>query len=161
MDDRVMVLVHRDKIYVVDFSEWIVDDEERVYEMHMGLSLMTVEERERESMYTRKEVRRALEAGEFLKSMGYPTEQEAINIVQSGNILNIPYSVEDVKRFFDVCGTQAVGLRGETTKKKAMPATRQDLGARQQITDQVMVGDVMHAAGGFFFVSISSPLSSR
>jgi hypothetical protein len=40
-----------------------VDDKERVYKMHMGLSLMTVEERE--SMYMCKEVHRALEAGIF------------------------------------------------------------------------------------------------
>jgi hypothetical protein len=65
-----------------------------------------------------------------------------------------------VKRFFDIYGAQ-VTLRGKTTKKKAMPATMQDLGARQQITDQVMVGDVMHAAGGFFLSALAVPLSSH
>jgi hypothetical protein len=54
---------------------------------------------DRESMYTRKEVCKALEAGEFLKSLRYPTEREAISIVRDGNVLNIPYRVDVVRRF--------------------------------------------------------------
>jgi hypothetical protein len=77
---------------------------------------MTVEERE--GMFMHKEVRRALEAGEFLKSMGYSTEQEVINIVQSRNILNILHSVEDVKRFFDTYGAQVAGLRGKPLRRR-------------------------------------------
>jgi len=36
MDDRNMVFAHQDKMYIADFSEWIVEDEDRVYEMITG-----------------------------------------------------------------------------------------------------------------------------
>jgi hypothetical protein len=58
MLDREVVFHRRDKMYVADFSDWVVDDEDRVQELYSGLSLMT--EADRERMYTRKEVRRSL-----------------------------------------------------------------------------------------------------
>jgi len=42
MDEKDDVFVRRDKMYIADFSEWIVDKEDRVREMHTGLSLMTI-----------------------------------------------------------------------------------------------------------------------
>ena len=53
-------------MWVGDFSDWIVDDEERMWELHSDLCLLTV--KEKEDLYTRREVRKALEAGEFLRS---------------------------------------------------------------------------------------------
>jgi hypothetical protein len=53
-------------------------------------------------MYTRKEVCKAVEAGEFLRALGYPTEKEALNYVRGGNVTNIPYSVNEVKCFYDI-----------------------------------------------------------
>jgi hypothetical protein len=49
---------------IADFSDWIVEDEEREQEVCTGLTLMTIQDRE--SVYTRKEVCKALEAAEFL-----------------------------------------------------------------------------------------------
>ena len=97
MEDRDVTFVHREKMYVANFTDWIVVDEARLQEIYQGLSLMTASDRE--SMYTRKEVCKALEAGEFLKSLRYPTEREAISIVRDGNVLNIPYRVDVVRRF--------------------------------------------------------------
>lgn len=115
MDDRDVQFLRRDKLYIADFSDWIVEDDDRVQEVCTGLTLMTV--LERESLYTRKEVRRALEAAEFLQSLGYPTEHEAIKLVCSGNIRNIPYNVKDVRRFYVIYGAQVPGLRGRTTRR--------------------------------------------
>jgi hypothetical protein len=98
------------------------------------------------------------QGSEFLKSMGYPTEREAFSIVRSGNVLNVPYSVDNVKWFFDIYGAQVAGLRGKTTKKKITLATMYDTGLKEQIIDQVLVGDVMHVACEKFFISMSSPL---
>jgi len=68
MEDRDVTFVRGEKMYVADFTDWIVDDETCLQEMYQGLSLMTVSDRER--MYTCKEVHKALEAGELLKSLG-------------------------------------------------------------------------------------------
>jgi hypothetical protein len=67
--------------------------------MQAELSLLTV--KEKEDLYTMREVRKALEAGEFLKSMGYPSQKEALGIVRDGNVNNIPYTAADINRFYD------------------------------------------------------------
>ncbi len=76
-----------------------MEDETRLHEMYDGLSLMTVQERER--MYTRKEVHKSLEAGEFLRSLGVLTGKEAVNILCDANALNNPHSVDNVIRLRD------------------------------------------------------------
>jgi hypothetical protein len=64
MDDHGIFFMRRDTIYIVDFSDWIVGNKERVQQMHTNLCLMTVTDME--SLYTCKLVRKVLEAGEFL-----------------------------------------------------------------------------------------------
>jgi hypothetical protein len=156
MDDRDLVFKRREGMYVADFSDWVVDDEERVKEIHRDLCLSTVEERE--SLYTRKQVRLALEAGEYLRALGYPSLKDAVNFVRDGNVRNIPYGVEDVRRFFDIYGGQVAALRGKTTPRHHKVRTMEDANMKQQITRQTMVADVMYVCGEKFLVSVSSPL---
>jgi hypothetical protein len=112
---------------------------------------------DRESLYSRKQVRKTLEAGEYLRALGYPSLKDAVNIVRDGNIRNVPYGVEDVRRFYDIYGGQVASLRGKTTKRHHRVATMEDRAAKQQITHQIMVADVMHVCGEKFLVSVSSP----
>jgi hypothetical protein len=140
MDDRDLVFRRKDGMYVADFTDWLVDDKER------------------ESLYSRKQVRWALEAGEYLRALGYPSMQDAINLVRDGNVRNVPYGVEDVRRFFDIHGAQIPALRGKTTRRHAKGAVMEDLQAKMQLTEQTMVADVMHVVGDKFIVSVSSPL---
>jgi len=156
MDDRDVIFKRRDGMYVADFSDWIVEDEHRVQEVCTDLCLSTVEERE--SLYSRKQVRRALEAGECLRALGFPSLQDAVNLVRDGNVMNVPYGVEDVRRFFDIYGAQIPALRGKTTKRHTKGATMEDRAVRMQLTEQVMTADVMHVAGEKFLISVSSPL---
>jgi hypothetical protein len=157
MEDRDVVFARRNKMYVTDFSDWIVDDEAQLQEMYTGLSLMTTEDRER--MYTRKQVCKALEAGEFLRVLGYPTEKEAINFVKDGNANNIPHSVDNVKRFFDIYGPQVSSIRGKMVKMHVNRSGREDTEAQiQELKNQELAMDVMHAAGEKFLVSVTSPL---
>jgi hypothetical protein len=156
MDDQDVVFKRRDGMYVADFSDWLVEDEDRVLEMSNKLCLVTVEERE--SLYSRKQVRRALEAGEYLRALGYPSLQDAVNLVRDGNVRNVPYGVDDVRRFFDVQGNQVPTLRGKTTIRRVKGATVEDQAAKSQLTHQVMVADVMHVCGEKFLISVSSPL---
>jgi hypothetical protein len=155
MDEQDVVFNKKNKMWVADFSDWIVEEEE-LQGIRTSLSLLTVEEKE--ALYTRREVRKALEAGEFLRSLGYPTQKEALAIVRDGNIINIPYSAEDVKRFFDIYGAQVPGIRGRTVKKRVRPKTSEDRGAQLQITNQEMTADIMHVAGQKALVSVSKPL---
>jgi hypothetical protein len=65
----------------------------------------------------RKEVRKALEVGKLLRSLGYPTEKDAEHIGRDANTLNVPCTVDDVRRFYDIYGAQVAAIRERTTKK--------------------------------------------
>jgi len=156
MDHRDVVFARRDKLYVAGFSVWVVDSDDRVQEMNEGLNLMTAAERE--SLYTRREVRKALEAAEFLRALGYPSEHEAVKLVRSGNVRNIPYSVDDAGRFYDIYGGQVAAIRGQTTKRHVKLSAMADSTARMQITEQELVADVMHIADQNFLISVRSLL---
>jgi hypothetical protein len=97
MDNRDVVFSRREKMYVADFSDWLAVDQQRVKQLYTGLSLMTVSDKE--NLYTRKEVCRALEAGEFPKALGYPSERDALEVLRAGNVRNIPHSPDDIRRF--------------------------------------------------------------
>jgi len=156
MDDRDVIFTRRDKMYIADFSDWIVNNDQRREEVCAGLSLTTVSEREQ--LYSSKDVCKALEAGEFLHAMGYPSEAEAIHLVSDGNVSNIPNAVCDVKRFYNIYRPQVPGLRGRTAKKDARRQATPDSVSKMQIMNQELVADVMHVAKEKFLVSISSPL---
>ena len=74
---------------------------------------------EREHMYSRKETKWALEAGRFVKNAGYPSKVGAIKMIRDENIANILYSVDDVKRYYDLYGSLPAALRGKATQRKA------------------------------------------
>jgi hypothetical protein len=46
MDEHDVMFTGRDKMYVADFSDWLVEDQDRVEKLYSGLSLMTVKEKE-------------------------------------------------------------------------------------------------------------------
>jgi hypothetical protein len=156
MEDREVVFHRTDKMYVADFLDWVVDNEDRVQELHSGLSLMTAADREQ--MYTRKEVCRSLEAGKFLRALGYPTEKEALNFVCDRNVTNVPFTVDEVNCFYDIYGPQVAGIRGRTTHKHTVSTVTEDSGSKMERTVQEVVADVMHVASEKFPVSVSSPL---
>ena len=74
---------------------------------------------EREHMRSRKETKRTLEAQEFVKNTGYLSRVEAIQVIRDGNIANILYSVDDVKRYYKVYEPLPSKLRGKVTQRKA------------------------------------------
>jgi hypothetical protein len=154
MDEQDVVFTKRNKMWVADFSDWIVEEE--VGTEHAELSLLTVTEKE--ALYTRREIKKALAAGEFLKSMGYPGQKEAVAIICDG-IKNIPHTVEDVKRYYDVYGPPVPGIRGKTMNCRLRVQSEEDRGAKMQFTSQEMTADVMHVAGQKLLVSVSRPLA--
>jgi hypothetical protein len=118
--------------------------------------LLTAEQKE--ELYTKREVRKALEAGELLKALGYPTLKEALNIVRDGNVRNVPHTAEDVRRFFGIYGPQVPGLRGRTTKSRLKNVAEEDREVKMQVTDQELTTDVMHVGPQKLLVSMSKPL---
>jgi hypothetical protein len=155
MDEQDVVFTKRNKMWVADFSDWVVEEAD-LQEQCITLNLLMVEEKEQ--LYTKKEMKKALDAGEFLRSLGYPMLKEALATMRNGNITNIPHTADNVKRFFDIYGAQVPGIRGRTMNKKARASTMEDRGARPQLTSQEMTADVMYVAGHKSLVSVSKLL---
>ena len=154
MADRDLKFVRRNKLYVADFSDWMDPDYE---ECNALLSLLTVEEKEH--MYTRKEIKHALQAKEFIKNAGYPSRNEAIHLIRDGNINNVPVGVDDVNRYYDIYGPMVEQVRGKsTTKKVRFIGDETDSGLKEQRKIQKLTSDVMYLMKLPFLVSIASPL---
>ena len=73
--------------------------------------------------YTMAEEARARQAYELLRTSGYPSIQEAIHIIQDGNITDMPtLTVEDLRRAYEIFGTPPAYVRGKMTKKRVSRA---------------------------------------
>jgi hypothetical protein len=154
MGERDLEFVRRNKLYIADFSDWVNPD---YVECNTLLSLLTVEEREH--MYTRKEVTRALEAKEFIKNAGYPSRNEAIHLIRDGNLNNVPVCVGDVNRYYDIYGPMVEPVRGKSTNKKVkFIGDEVDIGLKEERKMQKMTSDVMFIRKLPFLISVASPL---
>jgi hypothetical protein len=159
MGDQDIVFHKRDKMYVADFLEWIQgDDVTNDYYEAEDIDLVLMTAQERENLYTKKEVERAKEAGEFLRTVGYLSVKEAMHLIRDGNLVNVPYSVDDIRRYYTTYGPQVAAARGKTTKQHEKSTERADIGAMEQQTMQELCTDVMYAAGEKFLLSVCSPL---
>ncbi len=70
-----------------------------------------------EAVYTKVEVDRAREAHEFLRTSGYPLQDEAWHMLSDGNIYGVPHlTTADVQRAYDIYGTP-VGYAREKIRK--------------------------------------------
>ena len=87
---------------------------------------------EREYIYTRKEMRRALNVDEFIRSQGYLIESESIGMVRDGNIEGIPHTVSDMKAFYDIHGPPIKHIRERSTKKRSVGNSSIDKGLKEQ-----------------------------
>ena len=153
MGDRDLVFHRRDKFYVGDFSEWV---HEEYQDDEVVLSGMTVAEKEH--LYTRKERRKAIYAGRFIKNAGYLLEREAVAMARDGNLKNIPYDAVDIKRHFDIYGPSAAHLQGKMTQRKVSSLNQVDVRLRDKRRDQTLTSNVIHVIGLQFLVSVAQPL---
>lgn len=154
MNDRDLVFERRGKLYIGDFSDWINDGYQK---NQQELSLVTTT-RDREHLYTKKELKGANQAKEFLKNAGFPSENEAIHLIRDGNIQNVPVSVQDVKNCFDIYGPPVAMVRGKTTRKKDNVNDHVDVGIKEERKIQTMASDIMNVNEESFLISVASPL---
>jgi hypothetical protein len=93
----------------------------------------------------------------FLRMSGYPSIQEAIHLIQDGNIANMPLlTAEDVKRAFELYGELVGSVDGKMTKRKVNRVVYDD----DLIMDerkQVLYSDIMHLDSHKFLVRVCEP----
>jgi hypothetical protein len=114
--DRDIEFKRQGKLYVADWSDCKV--------------LNTVKENVR--CYTKDEVKRAMEAKEFIKNSGYPSLDEARHLILDGNIQNTPNLVGiDFERSLQVYGLYPEYVKGKLTRK-VVPRAKVDTMLRSQ-----------------------------
>ena len=73
-----------------------------------------------------------MEVGDFIHDAGFSLEKEALGVTWDGNIRNVPHSVTDVKRHYDIYRISPVYLRGKmTADKKDCTSNTMDEGVRK------------------------------
>ena len=101
-------------------------------------------------IYTKLEEARAKIAYEFLKKSGYPSEEEAIHLVEDGNIVGMPsLTRDDIKRAYEIYGLIPEYVRGNLTKKVISRAAI-DNNLLLEEKNQKLYIDVMHIDGNKF-----------
>ncbi len=81
-----------EKLYVADIRQ-ILTSHKAAYATIM----------ENESIYTQSEIQRATDVFEFLKCNRYPLPEEAIHLLQDGNIFGLPdLTREGLSRAYDI-----------------------------------------------------------
>jgi hypothetical protein len=113
--------------------------------------------KQRESIYSAKEVKKARDAQEFLRNSGYPSEKEAAHLISDGNITGVPHMAQDIHRAFDIYGRSPAAVRGKMTKQH-VDHQQADWTLKEQRTEQVLYSDIMKVRGEAYLVSVSVPL---
>jgi hypothetical protein len=105
-------------------------------------------------VYTKAEEERAKRPYELVRNSGYPSYQEVINLVEDGNIAQLPeLTAEDVCRAYDLYGNPPEYTQGKMVKRKASRAVVDDDLVMDQ-KKQTLYSDVMHIDGVKFLVTV-------
>jgi hypothetical protein len=109
-------------------------------------------------VYTKAEEERAKRAYELVQNSRYPSYQEAIHLVEDGNIAQLPgLTAEDVRRAYDLYGNPPEYVRGKMVKRRASRAVVDDDLIMDQ-KKQTLYSDVMHIDSIKFLVTVCKPL---
>ncbi len=73
---------------------------------------------ENEANYTKKQIDLAKEAYRFVKNAGFPSEEEAIHLIEYGNMVDVlSITREDIKRAFRIYGPPVESVLGKMTQR--------------------------------------------
>mmetsp|Transcript_2109 Transcript_2109/g.4550 ORF Transcript_2109/g.4550 Transcript_2109/m.4550 type:complete len:337 (+) Transcript_2109:1032-2042(+) len=109
--------------------------------------------------YTARDVQRVKIAREVMALMGFPSEQDMIQMVRRGMVSKCPISVADIRAARDIFGPDVASLKGKTVRHRS-PAVQLDfVEAPDEIYDRnrdvVLELDIMKVNGLPFLVSVS------
>jgi hypothetical protein len=138
-----------DGIYACDFSH--------VKQKILDESILVTTVTENESKFSKREVSAARTARAFQKRLGYVSTESAIDLIKSGNILNVPVTEQDLLRADAIYGKDIAALKGKSVKTK-VDAVHFDRVFEPLIKHQVLHADIMFIDGKPFLLSISKPL---
>jgi hypothetical protein len=113
---------------------------------------------ENEALYTKRELKEALQAKKFMRTMVMPSVKSVLERLRSGSILNCPVLPEHVLRAVEIWGPDLMALKGRTVKKKVDPIAIQKK-IKEFAGDIVMCVDIFFIASIPFLLSVSRKLN--
>lgn len=116
--------------------------------------LQTVAENARR--YTKREVRTADAAREFIARLGYPSDAAAGDIL-SGSMINVPVTKADVANATSIYGPSVACLKGKTVKSTPTPMSSV-LSQRVTQVQQILQVDIIFLKGLSFLIGVLIPL---
>lgn len=155
MRDRDLVFYKNNKLYVIDGSAWI--SEGSLEEASHPLALATVKREEVLGSATKPNAR-AVEAKDFVRRAGFPSQEEAVHLSKDGNFDSMPINVIDIRTGFHELGEHTASIRGKMTKRKVSWSQQADPDLIEENKMQIMITDVMEIDSILFLLSIFSPL---
>jgi Reverse transcriptase (RNA-dependent DNA polymerase) len=146
LDGQDLEFVRKGKVYVANMRAWIEGDQR-------ALSPQS----KQGSGASKKGALKGQQAQEFIRAAGYPTEREAINLLQDGNLVNAPVSAQGVWESVRLLGQAPEAIRGRAVKS---PVERQEVDetSREQRKHQVLFLDVMEVCKQHFLITLAEPL---
>ena len=110
-----------------------------------------------ESHYSIRDVKRARSARDLQRRLGNPTDTVLGKLLSNGYIIDPTVLPGDVLRATAIYGPNVEGLKGRTTKKKAVPIPTATL-SRRMSEPQTMSIDIFYANGLAFLISFVQPI---
>ena len=115
---------------------------------------------DRESKFSGNEVRKARQARDIMKQLGYPSSRDMIKMIVKGMMINIPITAKYVIRANDIYGPDVASLKGKTVKKKCKKS-KEILIPRSMKKKQDLYTDMFYWRGQGFMLSMAMPLGIR
>jgi hypothetical protein len=124
----------------------------------MGEARSYVSSQETESMSMKREIVRAKQAYKLVSISGYPSITELVNLVEDGNILNIPgITRKNIKRAYELYSEPVAFERGKMMEKKvSCMKFSEDL--KSTYKEQVMYSNILKIDGRMTLISVCDPL---
>ena len=110
-----------------------------------------------ESIYSKREVMRCIDARCLQASLGFPPDVKLISALRARAFLNCDVVREDVIRATTIWGPSVAALKARTTREKPSPPPQNSI-SRRSFDEQHMHCDIMFINKQPFLVSITHPL---
>lgn len=158
-DDKYMVTVKglsRPLVFKRQYKLYVMDATPNANNTQTGIQLPIMTVGEREVAFTKREVNQAQQARRLASTLGYPSTQQLIKLLNDGAILNTNVTPKDVRRAEAIYGPSTAILMGKTKRSKPNVVARPDATTPPvTLAEVILCADIFYVNGVAFFIAIS------
>jgi hypothetical protein len=110
-----------------------------------------------QAMFTKRQAEEAKLARVIKRDLGYASDKDMIEMINSGAIINLPITAQDVRNATAIFGPDVPSLKGKTVKMKPAIAKIEAI-PRPLTIEQSLHADIMFVDSEPFLISVTTPL---